>query len=270
MSHPLKLTLEFEKKIENKIEFYKSHWDGKFYPRYFKDYIKLNKIEKVKIQSDNPDNFKTYKDKNNRRSRYLALPNLKRANILTKWTVDMIDEYKKCRDDIVYFAENYCVITHVDYGTIKVNLRDYQKDMLRMMAKDRRIVCKLSRQLGKTVATAIFLAYFVTFNRDKSIGVLAHLGSMAREVLDRTKQVIEFLPDFMQPGIVEWNKGSVEFDNGSSISAFASSPDAIRGNSFSILYIDECVSGDSIITVRDKITKEIKVMHIEDLLNEFG
>lgn len=90
-----------------------------------------------------------------------------------------------------------------------------------------------------TVASAIFLAHFVTFNKDKSIGVLAHLGSMAREVLDRTKQVIEFLPDFMQPGIIEWNKGSVEFDNGSSISAFASSPDAIRGNSFSILYIDE-------------------------------
>lgn len=395
--HPLKLNLDFEKTEINGVLNYKSKWDKQFYPFHFKDYMKQNKIVKVKIQSDNPKQFKTYKDKSNRRSRYLGLPNLKRANILTHWTPDMIDEYKKCRDDIIYFAENYCVITHVDYGTIKVNLRQYQKDMIRLMFTDRRLVARLSRQLGKcsekstlikvrnkktdiveevaicefhkrfnnqenkahlsessfrkfvevydvscyeiytdsgwqdieetnktveyeiyelktdnynlksadnhivfdqymnevfvkdlkqgdyiqtesgldkvvsvhstgmhenmydlsvgsedhryytngilshnTVSTAIFLAHFITFNKDKSIGVLAHLGSMAREVLDRTKQVIEFLPDFMQPGISEWNKGSVEFDNGSSISAFASSPDAIRGNSFSILYIDEC------------------------------
>lgn len=239
IDHPLKLNLKFETDIIDNIEYIKSKWDNKLYPKYFKDYLKQNRIQRVKIQSDKPHLFKTYKDKSNRRSRYLGLHNLKRANILTHWTPEMIDEYKKCRDDIIYFAENYCVITHIDYGTIKVNLRDYQKDMLKLMFDDRRTVFKLSRQLGKTVASAIFLAHFVTFNKDKSIGVLAHLGSMAREVLDRTKQVIEFLPDFMQPGIIEWNKGSVEFDNGSSISAFASSPDAIRGNSFSILYIDE-------------------------------
>lgn len=91
-----------------------------------------------------------------------------------------------------------------------------------------------------TTAVAIFLAWYVCFNKAKAVGILAHKGSMSAEVLDRTKQAIELLPDFLQPGIVEWNKGSIELDNGSSIGAYASSPDAVRGNSFSLIYIDEC------------------------------
>lgn len=91
-----------------------------------------------------------------------------------------------------------------------------------------------------TTAVAIYLAHYVCFNKAKAVGILAHKGSMSAEVLDRTKQAIELLPDFLQPGIVEWNKGSIELDNGSSIGAYASSPDAVRGNSFSLIYIDEC------------------------------
>lgn len=91
-----------------------------------------------------------------------------------------------------------------------------------------------------TTVVAIFLAHFVCFNKDKFVGILAHKGSMSAEVLDRTKQAIALLPDFLQPGIVEWNKGSIELDNGSKIGAFASSPDAVRGNSFALIYIDEC------------------------------
>ncbi|EDP8999525.1 hypothetical protein ABO35_004981, partial [Salmonella enterica subsp. enterica serovar Braenderup] len=125
-------------------------------------------------------------------------------------------------------------------GVIKVQLRDYQRDMLKIMSSKRMTVCNLSRQLGKTTVVAIFLAHFVCFNKDKAVGILAHKGSMSAEVLDRTKQAIELLPDFLQPGIVEWNKGSIELDNGSSIGAYASSPDAVRGNSFAMIYIDEC------------------------------
>ena len=90
-----------------------------------------------------------------------------------------------------------------------------------------------------TTAVAIFLAHYVCFNKDKAVGILAHKGSMSVEVLERTKQAIELLPDFLQPGIVEWNKKSIVLENGSSIGAYASSPDAVRGNSFSFIYIDE-------------------------------
>lgn len=229
-----------EKKVEDGITFFKSQWGEKWYPEKFEDYLRIHQIVKIRLQGEDPTNFGTFKDKNNKRSRYMGLPNLKRANIKTNWTKEMVQEWKKCRDDIVYFAEKYCAITHIDYGTIKVQLRDYQRDMLRIMSSKRMTCCNLSRQLGKTTVVAIFLAHFVCFNKDKAVGILAHKGSMSAEVLDRTKQAIELLPDFLQPGIVEWNKGSIELDNGSSIGAYASSPDAVRGNSFAMIYIDEC------------------------------
>lgn len=247
-SHPLntldKILIKspgsLERKQEDGINWIRSQWDDKWYPEKFSDYLNINKIVKIRLQGEDESNFQTFKNKNAKRSRYMGLPNLKRANIKTNYTREMIIEWKRCRDDIVYFAEKYCAITHIDYGTIKVQLRDYQRDMLKIMHAKRMTVCNLSRQLGKTTVVAIFLAHFACFNKDKAIGILAHKGSMSAEVLDRTKQAIELLPDFLQPGIVEWNKGSIELDNGSSIGAYASSPDAVRGNSFAMIYIDEC------------------------------
>lgn len=246
MHHPLnsfdqriKHISSLETKTVDEIEYIKSQWDDKWYPKYFKDYQRLNPVVKVDLQSKDRNNFVTFKDRDNKKSRYLSIPNLRRAYIKTHWTQEMVDEWKRCRDDIVYFAETYCAITHIDYGVIKVHLRDYQRDMLRIMNENRLSINTLSRQLGKTTVVAIFLAHYVCFNKDKAVGILAHKGSMAAEILDRTKQAIELLPDFLQPGIVEWNKGSIELDNGSSIGAFASSPDAVRGNAFALIYIDE-------------------------------
>lgn len=229
-----------ETKIVEGIKYFKSQWDGVWYPETFKQYKIENKLVKIRLQSESPEIFKTYKNKENKRSRYLGLPNLKRANIKIAWTSEMVSEWKRCREDVLYFAENYCAIAHVDYGIIKVQLRDYQKDMLRIMSSKRMSISKLSRQLGKTTAVAIFLAWYVCFNSAKAVGILAHKGSMSAEVLQRTKQAIELLPDFLQPGIVSWNKNSIDLDNGSSIGAYSSSPDAVRGNSFSLIYIDEC------------------------------
>ncbi|EHU9813534.1 terminase family protein [Escherichia coli] len=241
--HPLRLAhpSTLETKIDsNGIEWILSKHDDKWYPKKFSDYLKLNRPQKIRMQSTDPTNYKFFKDSDNIRTRYMRLKNLRRANIKTQYTPEMIAEWKRCRKDIVYFAETYCAITHIDYGTIKVQLRDYQKDMLKIMHENRMSAHKLSRQLGKTTAVAIFLAHYVCFNKDKAVGILAHKGSMAVEVLERTKQAIELLPDFLQPGIVEWNKKSIVLENGSSIGAYASSPDAVRGNSFSFIYIDEC------------------------------
>ncbi|WMT11429.1 terminase large subunit [Escherichia phage MIZ6] len=241
--HPLHLAhpSTLETKIDSKgIEWILSKHDDKWYPKKFSDYLKLNRPQKIRMQSTDPTNYKFFKDSDNIRTRYMRLKNLRRANIKTQYTPEMIAEWKRCRKDIVYFAETYCAITHIDYGTIKVQLRDYQKDMLKIMHENRMSAHKLSRQLGKTTAVAIFLAHYVCFNKDKAVGILAHKGSMAVEVLERTKQAIELLPDFLQPGIVEWNKKSIVLENGSSIGAYASSPDAVRGNSFSFIYIDEC------------------------------
>ncbi|MGL6228659.1 MAG: terminase large subunit domain-containing protein [Culicoidibacterales bacterium] len=219
--------------------YFKSQHDNKWYPEIFEIYSELTRFQKMDLQGRDPSNFRTFKNRFDKKTRYLGLPNLRRANIPTKWTQEMIDEWKRCRDDIVYFAEHYCSIVHVDWGVIKVQLRDYQREMLEIMANKRTSIHNLSRQLGKTTAVAIFIAHYVVFNEAKSVGILAHLGAMSREVLERTKQSLELLPDFLQPGIVEWNKGSIELENGCSIGAYASSPDAVRGNSFSLMYLDE-------------------------------
>ncbi|UYD57395.1 terminase large subunit [Aeromonas phage B614] len=235
MMHPSQLKRE----MREDGEWVLSNHDDKWYPSTFKRYMKMQGVKRVKIQADDPSMFRTFKDKTNKRTRYLGLPNLKRANIKIKWTKEMLAERKRCKDDIVYFAENYCCIEHIDYGIIRVQLRDYQKDMLRIMAGNRLMAANLSRQLGKTTVVAIFLAHFVCFNSAKNVGILAHKASMSAEVLHRTKQALELLPDFLQPGIVEWNKGSITLGNGCAIGAFSSSPDAVRGNSFALIYIDE-------------------------------
>lgn len=253
-----------ETKTEDGIDYIKSQWDNQWYPKNFYDYQKQNPIVKIRLQKTDPDNFKTYKNPD-RRSRYLSIPNLKRANIKINWTEEMKNEWLRCRSDIVYFAETYCAIQHVDYGVIQVKLRDYQRDMLKIMSGNRMSINKLSRQLGKSTVVAIFLAWFVCFNKDKPVGILAHKGSMSMEILDRIKQSIELLPDFLQPGIDEWNKGSINLDNGSSITAFSSSPDAVRGNSFSMIYIDECVGKNTKVTVRNKNTMEIEKITVREL-----
>lgn len=413
--------IPFEMRLGAK--WFKSQHDQKWYPEKFDEYLEYNAPRKFNIQGTDPSDFRHFKDKFNKKSRYLGLPHLKRANVQIQWTQEMLEEWTRCRDDIIYFAENYCSIVHIDYGIIKVQLRDYQKDMLKIMFDSRMSQHNLSRQLGKcvkhttlinirnkktgkvetisigefhqiryletntidcnirgernfeltkltklnngfekgctklsdntyrkfvesfdvdeweietdtgwedishsnktveyevyevrtenhflecadthilfdenmnevyakdltssdyimtksgpdrvvsvtrtgvfenmydltvnsdnhryytndilshnTTAVAIYLAHFVCFNEAKNVGILAHKGSMSAEVLDRTQQAIELLPDFLQPGIITWNKTSIELENGCVISAFASSPDAVRGQSFALLYLDE-------------------------------
>ncbi|ASU00175.1 terminase DNA packaging enzyme large subunit [Aeromonas phage AS-zj] len=226
-------------KLISGCTYYKSQHDDTWYPEKYEYYYEQSRFKKIKIQGTNPNEFRTYKARFDKKTRYLGLPNLKKANVQTKWTQEMIDEWKKCRDDILYFAK-YCAIVHLDHGIIQISLRPYQQDMLKIMSDDRMSMHNLTRQLGKTTATSIYLAHFVCFNEAKNVGVLAHKASMSREVLERTKQIIELLPDFLQPGIVEWNKGSIELENGCAIGAFSSDPDAVRGNSFALIYVDEC------------------------------
>ena len=221
------------------IPMIKSQHTNEYMPDSFAAYEFLKPVRPIKQQSQNPKEFRTFKDKDNKRTRYLGKPNLKRAYVKTPYTKEMQEEWIKCRNDILYFARNYCVIQHIDFGTIKINLYDYQEDLLELLANNRMAIANQSRQSAKTTTTQIFLAHYLVFNEDKNAGVLAHKHQMAVEVLDRTKQIIEFLPEFLQPGIVEWNKGQIELDNRCKLTAFAASPDATRGQQFSLIYMDE-------------------------------
>ena len=90
-----------------------------------------------------------------------------------------------------------------------------------------------------TSAATVIILHFALFNKNKDIAILANKGSQAREILSRIQMAYEYLPEFLKGGVKQWNKGSVEFENGSKIVAAASSSTAIRGNSKAMVCIDE-------------------------------
>lgn len=170
---------------------------------------------------------------------YLGNVNLKRKNTAIEWDNDKVKEFIKCSQDTKYFAHNYIKIVHVDRGLIPIQLYPYQSKIIQMVSDNRRVTVNTSRQAGKTTTAVVILLHYVLFNSHKTVALLANKGDAAREILDRIKIAYEALPKWMQQGVLEWNKGSVEFENGCKIIAAATSSSAIRGKSISFLYIDE-------------------------------
>ncbi|EOD5326737.1 terminase family protein [Vibrio parahaemolyticus] len=173
--------------------------------------------------------------------------NFKIANTKSFYTKELLNEWARCRDDIIYFAENYCCVENADdaSGLVYAKLRPYQKIMLKMMYENKECIFKVGRQLGKTTISSILLAHLLTFNSRKKIGVMAQNANQACEIVDRTKRIIEYLPDFLQPGVARSSRDHLLLDNGCAITGFSSDPDAMRGKSFLYLYVDEAAYVDN-------------------------
>lgn len=171
--------------------------------------------------------------------RYLNNINLPRAGLKHNWTIDMVQEFKRCAEDPIYFAEKYIKIVHVDHGLIPIRLYEYQKEIINNTFEVRNNIICTSRQAGKTTTACVVILHYIIFNTYKTVALLANKGDSAREILDRVKTSFESLPDWIKPGVVEWNKGSVQFENGCKILAGSTSSSSIRGKSVSYCYIDE-------------------------------
>ena len=170
---------------------------------------------------------------------YLGNRNLKRSYVEIEWTKDNVQEYIKCSRDPVYFIENYVKIINVDKGLIPFIPYDYQKDIIELSDKERFVICKMPRQVGKTTVVVGIILHRVLFNENYSVAILAHKEKQAREILSRIQLAYEHMPRWMQQGIVEWNKGNVELENGSKIQASSTASSAIRGTSQNLVYLDE-------------------------------
>lgn len=165
--------------------------------------------------------------------------NLKRKGVSVEFSQEMVGEFIKCAQNPIYFAEKYIQIVHVDKGLIPIKLYDYQKEIVDKITNNRRVTVVTSRQAGKTTTAVAVILHYIIFNEHKTVALLANKGDAAREILDRIKIAYEALPKWLQQGVMEWNKGSVEFENGCKIIAGSTSSSAIRGKSISFLYIDE-------------------------------
>jgi hypothetical protein len=170
---------------------------------------------------------------------YLGNQNLKRSGISIEWTPELLEEYIKCSEDPIYFCETYMKIINVDRGLISFKLYDYQKEMMRSMHENRFTLITTCRQAGKSTVTVGFLLWYVLFNSEKTVALLANKGDTAREILGRVQLAFEHLPKWLQQGVKEWNKGSFELENNSRVIASATSSSAIRGYSINLLFIDE-------------------------------
>ena len=170
---------------------------------------------------------------------YNGNANLKRKGTPIEFTQDMVGEFIKCANNPTYFSEKYIQIVHVDHGLIPIKMYDYQKEIVEKITNNRRVAVVTSRQAGKTTTAVAVILHYVLFNDHKTCALLANKGDAAREILDRIKIAYEALPKWLQQGVIEWNKGSVEFENGCKIIAGSTSSSAIRGKSISFLYIDE-------------------------------
>ena len=170
---------------------------------------------------------------------YLGNPNLKKANTQTEFTEDHIKEFLKCKADPVYFTEKHIRIVNVDEGLVPFSMYKFQKKLIKNFHKHRFNICKMPRQTGKSTTVVSYLLHYAIFNDNVNIGILANKAATARDLLGRLQLAYENLPRWMQQGIVAWNKGSMELENGSKIIAASTSASAVRGMSFNIIFLDE-------------------------------
>ena len=170
---------------------------------------------------------------------YLGNPNLKNVGQNIDWTEDTLEEYMKCKEDPQYFIQKFIRIIHVDKGLVPFEMYEYQKDMVHKFTDNRFVICKMPRQTGKSTTIIAFLLHYLLFNESVNIAILANKGATARELLSRLQLAYEHLPKFLQQGVVTWNKGNIEVENGSKVIAAATSSSAVRGSSFNVIFLDE-------------------------------
>jgi len=170
---------------------------------------------------------------------YLGNNLLKRIDQQHAWTSDQLTEMTKCMMDPIYFGEKYIKIVHVDRGLIPLHMYDYQKDIITKISNNRRVIVLSARQAGKTTVAAAAILHYIIFNEFKNVAILSNKGASSKTVLERIKLAYENLPKWMQHGIVEWNKNSIELENGCKVFAGTTTSSSIRGETIAFLYVDE-------------------------------
>ena len=164
---------------------------------------------------------------------------IKRSGVSFRMTSDEQQEYIRCAIDIHYFTEEYCKTKREDGSIGPIKLRDYQEEILDNFVQSRFNILMASRQVGKTVSSAIFILHTILFNNDKNVMIVANKGDTAVEIVDKVKSIYSLLPFFLKPGVKIWNQKSLTFDNGCRIKTSARTKTPAIGFTIDLLYLDE-------------------------------
>lgn len=190
---------------------------------------------------------------------YKNNPKLKPVGVTMSYTKEEMAEYIKCMHDPVYFCQTYVKVKTADKGISSFDVYPYQKRLIAALNANRYVISKWPRQSGKTTAVIGYLLHYMIFNQSMTVAMLANKLSTAKELFARFKLGYENLPHFLQQGVLEWNKTTVQLENGSRIFCSATSNTAARGESIT------CISGDSVVTIKNPETNGVFDIKIEDL-----
>ncbi|HGS5630411.1 TPA: terminase family protein [Vibrio parahaemolyticus] len=194
--------------------------------------------------------------KNKASDRFSGKENFKNNNSRVHYTSEMRKEYARCKACPLYFAKNYVNITTIDDGVVKFFPRYYQEQFIYELHNNRNFIALQSRQTGKTTCAAIYITWLMIFHNYKQIGITGKTMAGAQEVLERVSLVIEYLPEFLSPGISSMNSESIEFENGSKVVALPAN-NKVRGRSFALIYCDEFAFVDNVETFFRKVVKPV-------------
>ena len=170
---------------------------------------------------------------------YLGNERLKRVGIELSYTEEQVAEILKCTEDPVHFIRTYVKIVNVDHGLVPFDMWNFQEDMVRDFHSNRFCIAKMPRQVGKTTTTVGYMLWCVLFQEEYTVGILANKGQLAQDILGKIQKAYEYLPIWLQQGIITWNKRSLELENGSKIFAYATSAAGVRGGTYNLIFLDE-------------------------------
>jgi hypothetical protein len=167
---------------------------------------------------------------------------VKKPHQKSSFTEDQVREFAKCADPIggpEYFMSHYFYIQHPTRGRMLYAPFDYQKRLIHTYHNYRFSISLMPRQTGKSTSAAGYLLWYAMFVPDSTILIAAHKYTGSQEIMQRIRYAYESVPDFIRAGAVSYNKGSIDFDNGSRIVSATTTENTGRGMSISLLYADE-------------------------------
>lgn len=167
---------------------------------------------------------------------------IKKPHLTESWSESQIREIIKCADPesgAEYFMSNYFYIQHPTRGAIKYQPYEYQRRLIEAYHKNRYSISLMPRQTGKSTSAAGYLLWYAMFVPDSTILIAAHKYAGAQEIMQRIRYAYESCPDYVRAGVTSYNKGSIDFDNGSRIVSATTTENTGRGMSISLLYLDE-------------------------------
>lgn len=157
-------------------------------------------------------------------------------------TEKQIVEFARCADPVdgpQYFMSNYFFIQHPTRGAIQYHPYEYQERLIGSYHNYRYTISLMPRQTGKSTSAAGYLLWYAMFIPDSTVLVAAHKYTGAQEIMQRVRYAYENCPDFIRAGVTSYNKGSLDFENGSRIVSATTTENTGRGMSISLLYCDE-------------------------------